>query len=195
MCVRLIENLKGFEEGENAGGYRLQQVFRMHWRDDANDDADLTIPNIWKCEFAPPPPSIASSLSNQLSLGAYPNQYLVATVGCNSLCITDCQLNRVMFKYCHLAEANETFHSLAWSVVRPDYDNCDAADVYDNKDDKMIRMQDWVYLIAVAGSTGTIKIVNLNQAACYRCLKGHRRSIVDLKFLKSRPKMLLSKLD
>jgi WD40 repeat protein len=101
-----------------------------------------------------------------------------------------------MFKYCHLAEANETFHALSWSVLAPDNCPYGSAKSFTTSNSAINNNNnnntDWVYVLAVAGSAGTIKLINLNQTVCYRCLKGHKRSIVGLRFLRSNQRLLLS---
>jgi hypothetical protein len=80
----------------------------VHWRSDANDDLEMIEPVVWQCRFAPPLPE--ETIQGDCS-------WLVATVGNNSVCVTDCNEGKVVFKYTHLDEANEVLQCVAWTIV------------------------------------------------------------------------------
>ncbi|KAI3657459.1 hypothetical protein MP638_002271 [Amoeboaphelidium occidentale] len=87
------------------GGYSLKFCYRLHFREDANTDADMVAPDVSDSAFMP--------LCDDNE-----GKYVVATCGSNSVCFTDCETGKVFMKYLHLDEVHEIFTCLAWTVVR-----------------------------------------------------------------------------
>lgn len=80
----------------------------LHWRSDANDDEDMTDPEVWRCRFAP---TTVSQRRNGIA------SHMFATCGSNSVCVVDCDTGRPVKKYLHYDEPAEVFQCLDWTVV------------------------------------------------------------------------------
>lgn len=113
---------------------------------------------MWACA-APPPAAAGTALDDEGEGEADGN--LVATAGGENVCVLDCTVGRVMFKYNH---PGEEFFAVAWSRACPD------------------GSRRAVNIIAAAGIQGDIKLIDLQLDVCYDQLPCHTPQITCLAF-------------
>lgn len=89
---------------------------------------------------------------------------LVATCGGDSVCFIDCSSGKVLKKY---KQVEEEFYCLCWTVLRIRNEH--------NAETK-------VTVLAVAGVSGDIKLIEPNRLVCFERVSYHKKPVDTLQF-------------
>lgn len=131
---------------------RFQLCHLLQTHSKNNDPKDLKT-KVWMCAFEPDVNNPGKTTS------------LVATCGGDSVCFIDCTTGKVLKKY---KQIDEEFYCLCWTVL-----------IYR---DEIRNEEKKVSILAVAGVTGDIKLIEPHQLVCFEHVSYHKKPVDSLQF-------------
>lgn len=131
---------------------RFQLKHLLQTHSKNNDPKDLQT-KVWMCAFEPDVNNPGKTTS------------LVATCGGDSVCFIDCSTGQVLKKY---KQIGEEFYCLCWTIL--------------NFRDELRQQEKRVTVLAVAGVTGDIKLIEPDQLTCFEHVSFHKKPVDSLLF-------------